>query len=137
MANTNNIYTGYYNINNFVDQANNYTVSPIFLEEYPNNTHILCANSNRMKNIVTIPNKQMLYESYTLSSFTDNTLINKLGEITFNCFYSDNVVGTLSGISIQTMDVLGSNGIYANINQVIINFTTPPIRTLKFNIIVE
>jgi len=137
MANTNNIYTGYYNINNFVDQANNYTVSPIFLEEYPNDTHILCANSNRMKNIVTIPNKQMLYESYTLSSFTDNTLINKLGEITFNCFYADDGIDTTSGDSIQKMNVLGSNGIYANINQVIINFTTPPIRTLKFNIIVE
>jgi len=137
MANTNNIYTGYYDINNFVDQSNNYTASPIFLVEYPTNTHILCANSNRMKNIISIPNKQMLYESYTLSSFTDNTLENKLGEITFNCFYTDDGIDTTSGDSIQKMNVLGSNGIYANINQVIIDFTTPPIRTLKFNIIVQ
>jgi len=137
MANPNNIYTGYYNIKNFVDQSNNYTVSPIFLEEYPNATHILCVNTNRMKNIVTIPNKQMLYESYTLSSFTNNTLQNKLGEITFNSFYMDDGIETTSGDSIQTMNVLGANGIYANINQVIVDFTTPPIRTIKFNIIVE
>jgi len=137
MANPNNIYTGYYDIKNFVDQANNYTVSPIFLEEYPNATHILCVNTNRMKNIVTIPNKQMLYESYTLSSFTNNTLQNKLGEITFNSFYMDDGIETTSGDSIQTMNVLGANGIYANINQVIVDFTTPPIRTIKFNIIVE
>jgi hypothetical protein len=136
MANSNNIYTGYYDIKNFVDQSNNYTVSPIFLEEYPNSTHILCVNTNRMKNIVTISNKQMLYESYTLSSFTNNTLQNKLGEITFNCFYMDDGIETTSGDSIQTMNVLGSNGIYANINQVIVDFTTPPIRTIKFNIIV-
>jgi len=137
MANPNNIYTGYYDTTNFIDQPSNYTITPLFLAEYPNNTHILCLNTNRMTNIITIPDKQMLYESYTLSSFTDNTLENKLGEITFNCFYKDNGVGAISGKSIQTMNVLGSNGIYANINQVIVDFTTPPIRTLKFNIIVE
>jgi hypothetical protein len=132
----NNIYTGYYDRTNFVDQANHYRTTPLFLEEYPNATNILCVNSNRMTNIITIPDKQMFYESYTLSSYTDNTLENKLGEITFNCFYSDNGVGTLSGISIQTMDVLGSSGIFKNINQVVVDFTKPPIRTLKFNIIV-
>jgi len=132
----NNIYTGYYDTRNFVDQSNSYTTTPLFLTEYPNATHILCFNSNRMKNIITIPDKQMLYESYTLSSFTDNTLEKKLGEITFNCFYKDNGIGSISGKSIQTMNVLGSNGIYSNINQVIVDFTTAPIRTLKFNIIV-
>ena len=133
----NNIYTGYYDIKNFVDQSDSYITTPLFLSEYPDAIHILCFYSNRMLNTITIPNKDMLYESYTLSSFTDNTLENKLGEITFNCFYKDNGIGTISGESIQTMNVLGSNGIYGNINQVIVDFTSPPIRTLKFNIIVE
>ena len=130
----NNIYTGYYDRKNLVDQSNNYRTLPLFLEEYPNGTHILCVNGTKMTNIITIPDKQMFYESYTLSSYTDNTMENKLGEITFNFFYPDNAVVIISGISIQTMNVLGSNGIYKNINQVIVDFTTPPIRTIKFNI---
>ena len=135
-VNSNNIYTGYYDVKNFVDQSNNYTSAPMYLSEYPNATNILCANTNRMTNIITIPNKQMLYKSYTISSFTDNTLGNKLGEITFNCFYPDTGSETISGKSIQKMNVLGSNGIYSNINEVIIDFTTPPVRTIKFNIVV-
>jgi hypothetical protein len=136
LVNSNNIYTAYYDIKNFVDQSNNYTVTPIYLSEYPNATNLLCVNTNRMKNIITIPNKQMLYESYTISSFTNNTLENKLGEITFTCFYADTGSETISGKSVQQMNVLGSTGIYSNINQVIIDFTTFPIRTIKLNIIV-
>jgi hypothetical protein len=135
-VNSNNIYTAYYDIKNFVDQSNNYTVTPMYLSEYPNATNLLCANTNRMTNIITIPNKQMLYESYTISSFTDNTLVNKLGEITFTCFYADTGSETISGKSVQKMNVLGSTGIYSNINEVIIDFTTFPIRTIKFNIVV-
>jgi hypothetical protein len=131
----NNIFTGYYNTKNFVDQPDSYTTTPLFLSEYPDAINILCFYSIRMLNTITIQNNNMLYESYTLSSFTDNTLENKIGEITFNCFYKDNGDGSISAESIQKMNVLGSNGIYGDINQVIVDFTNPPVRTLKFNII--
>ena len=62
MANTNNIYTGYYDIKNFVDQSNNYTVSPIFLVELSSKQYrcLLLININKSASVRTIPIKLAL-----------------------------------------------------------------------------
>lgn len=126
-------FTGYYNINFFVDT---YTIQglssiPVFIDKYPNSTTILVVKINRVNPIVTV-DKKLLYEEYIYTTYEDSSLNIKLGSLTCNAVYPDEGQGIISEESIQNLTVLGADGIYAGINQVIINFKTPPIRKIEF-----
>ena len=69
-------------------------------------------------------------ESYNLSSYTED-LTEQKGIITFTNLYNDSGSGGISKASIHSFNVLGSNGIYKGIKNVIIDFTNP-VRQLYF-----
>ena len=86
-----------------------------------------------MPPVITSLDNALFYEVYTWITYNDSSLTKKLGEITYNSLYPDSGSGTISQPSIQTMTVLGANGIYSGVTSVIMDFTAPPIRTIKFN----
>ena len=137
MSSANNIITGYYNRNYFKDQPQNYITIPAFLSEYPNAITVLTVFSNRLVNTVSLQDVNLYYECYTWVTYTDNTLSVKLGQITYDALYPDSGTGSFTLPSIQNMTVLGASGIYANVNEVIMDFTQPPLRTIKFNIVYQ
>lgn len=126
-------FTGYYTRNFIVTNlTNGLSTVPAFLDKYPNATTLVVIESNRVDPMITAPNYPMFYEMYTWSTYSDDTLTTKLGEITYNSFYPDSGSGTITEPSIQTMTVLGADGIYENINQVVMDFTAAPIRIIGF-----
>jgi hypothetical protein len=132
MSNTH--ITGYYN-RNFIKENpdNNISTIPAWLEQYPNNTTIVAVESYRMPPVITALDNALFYEVYTWITYNDSSLTKKLGEITYNSLYPDSGSGTISQPSIQTMTVLGADGIYSGVTSVVMDFTAPPIRTIKFN----
>jgi hypothetical protein len=127
------LFTGYYNTA-FIEQnpVNGLLSLPAFLDKYPNALTILEVSSNRLLPVVTAPNTPLFYENFTWATYEDATFKNKLGEMTYDCLYPDTGSGIISAPSIQQMVVLGAQGIYAGVNKIIMDFTTPPIRTIKF-----
>ena len=128
------LITGYYNI----DISNTYPKSrftslPAFIDKYPNSLTVVAAESINVIPVATAPFTPLLYEFYTWATYNDNTFSIKLGEISYNCLYPNSDLGITSSPSIQKMSVVSANGIYSGVNQVIMDFTTPPIRTIKFN----
>ena len=120
------LLTGYYNKKNVIENPNNNIATTVaWLEQYPNNTTIIAIQSYRIPASITVA----FYEVYTWITYNDYNFTVKLGEITYNSFYPDN--GT--GISTQTMTVLGADGIYSGVKSVIMDFTDPSIRIIKFN----
>ena len=127
------LFTGYYD-RTFRQQnpVNGYTTIPGWLDKYPNALTIVSINSVRELPVITAPDNTLFYEEYTWATYSDNTFKIKLGEITYSALYPDSGSGSVSAPSIQPMTVLGADGIYTGINKVIMDFTTPPIRTIKF-----
>ena len=125
--------TGYYNIK-FIqyDPSNNSSIIPTFISEYPNNTTIIYLTTTRLSPCVTVPDKNLVYETYTCATYEDDTLQVKLGEITYNSLYPDNGSGVISDKSIQDMTVLGADGIYDGVKVVTMDFTQSPIRIIQF-----
>jgi hypothetical protein len=127
------LFTGYYNRVFAQDNPiNGYTSIPGWLDKYPNALTLVQVDSQRLLSVITSPTTPLFYELYTWATYTDNTFTTKLGEITYNCYYPDTGTGVTSAPSIQAMTVLGADGIYAGVNKVVMNFTTPPIRTIQF-----
>jgi hypothetical protein len=127
------LITGYYSTEFIVDNpVNGLSSIPAFLDEYPNALTIISVSSYRLLPVVTAPDAPLFYELYTWATYEDATFKKKLGEISYNCLYPDTGSGTVSAPSIQQMVVLGAQGIYAGVNKIIMDFTTPPIRTIKF-----
>ena len=93
----------------------------------------VATESQRIPPVITSPNNSLFYEVYTWITYNDSSLTIKLGEITYNSLYPDSGSGTTSEPSIQTMTVLGADGIYTGVKSVVMDFTAPPIRTIKFN----
>ena len=131
---SNTLLTGYYN-RIFIQPNPNNSIEtvPGYIEEYPNNTTIVATESQRIPPVITSPNNSLFYEVYTWITYNDSSLTIKLGEITYNSLYPDSGSGTTSEPSIQTMTVLGADGIYTGVKSVVMDFTAPPIRTIKFN----
>ena len=127
------LFTGYYNrVFRSENPVNGYVSIPGWVDKYPNASTLVQIDSQRLLPVVTAPTTPLFYELYTWATYSDSTLTTKLGEITYNCYYPDNGTGTTSAPSIQKMTVLGADGIYAGINKVVMDFTTPPIRTIEF-----
>ena len=78
------------------------------------------------------PNIKFLYETYTISSYKDNNLEKKIGEITWNGLYPDNGSEGISKSSIQSFVVLGKSGIYQCVTRVIIDFRKSTERIIYF-----
>ena len=131
---SNTLLTGYYN-RNFIKENldNNINTIPAWIEQYPDNTTIVAADSQRIPPVITAPNNALFYEVYTWVTYNDSSLTIKLGEITYNCLYPDSGTGTITKPSIQTMTVLGADGIYKGVKSVVMDFTKPPIRKIEFN----
>jgi hypothetical protein len=127
------LITAYYN-RQFVKEnpENGLSSIPGWLEQYPNALTVVSIESERLLPVVTAPDAPLFYELYTWATYEDATFKKKLGEISYNCLYPDTGSGTVSAPSIQQMVVLGAQGIYAGVNKIIMDFTTPPIRTIKF-----
>jgi hypothetical protein len=71
-------------------------------------------------------NLQLLYETYTLSSYkkehNKSVYDNKIGEITWNGFYPNSGTNTDTTSSFQTFVVLGGSGIYSKVKKIVIDF---------------
>jgi hypothetical protein len=127
------LLTGYYN-KKFIQRNpyNNYDVTPAWLQEYPTNVTIITGPSYRLPPVATVPNRPLFYEEYTWTTYEDEKLEVKLGSITYNSLYPDDKRGNISGSSIQPFTVLGADGIYEGITNVIMDFTLPQIRKTEF-----
>ena len=128
------LITGYYNIDiNNTNPLSGFVSLPGFIDKYPNSLTVVTIEQKRIAPVPTAPFNPLFYEFYTWATYNDSTFSIKLGEISYNCLYPDNSFGITSSPSIQKMTVVGADGIYSNINQVIMDFRTPPIRTVQFN----
>ena len=78
------------------------------------------------------PNVKFLYETYTISSYKNQNLGKKIGEITWNGLYPDNGSGGITSSSIQSFVVLGKSGIYKCVTKVIIDFRKGTERIIYF-----
>jgi hypothetical protein len=78
------------------------------------------------------PTIKFLYETYTISSYKDNNLEKKIGEITWNGLYPDNGSEGITTSSIQPFVVLGKSGIYKCVTKVIIDFRKGTERIIYF-----
>jgi hypothetical protein len=120
-------FTGSYNINDentqgYVDTFNcNIEIN----EKGDNVLSAMSQSVNKKGN-----NKEKyLYETYTVSSYDKHK---KLGQITWNSLYKDNTSqGNTTSNSIEKFALTSSNGIYKNIDSVIIKFAYP-LRKIYF-----
>jgi hypothetical protein len=78
------------------------------------------------------PNIKFLYETYTISSYNNFDLENKIGEITWNGLYKDTGSDGITSSSIQSFVVLGKSGIFKSVIKVIIDFTNATERIIYF-----
>jgi hypothetical protein len=80
-------------------------------------------------------NLQLLYETYTLSSYkkeySQSVYDNKIGEITWNGFYPNSGTNTDTTSSFQQFVVLGGSGIYTKVKKIVIDFRNS-IRKIYF-----
>jgi len=124
---------GYYDLKFSKENLeNNYVSVPGWIEQYKDSVTIVTFNSDRILPVVTVPDKPLLYELYTWTTYTDESLKTKIGEISYNALYPDNGSGFITDKGIQEFNVLSSCGIYHYVNKVVMDFTTPPIRTISF-----
>ena len=128
------LITGYYNIDiSSTDPVSRFTSLPAFIDKYPDSLTVVTFESIRTIPVATAQFIPLLYEFYTWATYNDDKFTIELGQISYNCLYPDTGSGITSSPSIQKMSVVGADGIYSCINQVIMDFPTPPIRTIKFN----
>ncbi len=124
------LFTGKYNtINRNVE--GNISTLPCEISINPNGYNIRPAQWNYVSD-KNRPNIKFLYESYTISSYSDYNLENKIGEITWNGLYPDTGSGGITTTSIKPFVVLGKSGIYKCVNKVIIDFTNGTERIMYF-----
>jgi hypothetical protein len=80
-------------------------------------------------------NLQLLYETYTLSSYkkeySQSVYDNKIGEITWNGFYPNSGTNTDTTSPFQQFVVLGGSGIYTKVKKIVIDFRNS-IRKIYF-----
>jgi len=67
-------------------------------------------------------NLQLLYETYTFSSYKNN-FSKKIGQITWNAFYPDNGKNGNTVSKFEQFTILGNSGIYNKVTKIIIDFS--------------
>jgi hypothetical protein len=119
------LFEGSYNLNDITYNSATLTTIPyeISINKYGSNIGVTESIYVKDK---TENNLQLLYETYTLSSYkkecNQSLYDNKIGEITWNGFYPNSGTNTDTTSSFQTFVVLGVNGIYTKVTKIVIDF---------------
>jgi hypothetical protein len=119
------LFEGSYNLGDITYNSSTLTTIPYEISINKCGSNIGVTESIYVKD-KTKNNLQLLYETYTLSSYkkeyVQNTYDNKIGEITWNGFYPNSGSNTDTTSPFQTFVVLGGSGIYSKVTKIVIDY---------------
>ena len=119
------LFEGSYNLGDITYNSATLVTIPYEISINKCGSNIGVTESNYVKD-KTENNLQLLYETYTLSSYkkecNQSVYNNKIGGITWNGFYPNSGTNTDTTSSFQTFVVLGGSGIYSKVTKIVIDF---------------